>query len=164
MNNIKLKQAAAALIAALASFSTITSCQSQTFTINNQGTTGHGFKTTKGTITAMHVGGIPFNYTFPQMDIGIDTTSKNQSGFVVSDSPPCYFIDRRGTRHALAKVGNYGLQTTLSIRFFPGESGMPIFARDGSVCGVVLGNVFHERQWIGRMSRITPVIESSMKD
>ena len=136
--------------------------KSQTFRINHNGKTGHGFKTTVGTITALHVGGLQFDHTFPQMDIGISTAEKHDDGFKTSDLPPAYFIDRRGTRHTLVSTGKKELQTIVSIRFFHGESGMPIFAKDGTVCGVVLGNVLIGRRWQGRMSRVTPIIEAAL--
>lgn len=137
------------------------SANSQTFRINNHGKTGHGFTTDEGSITALHVGGLQFDYIFPQMDIGINTASKSDEGFKTSDLPPAYFIDRRGTRHSVNRIGETGLQTTLNIRFFPGESGMPVFARDGTVCGVVLGNVFIAKTWLGRMSRVKPIVEAA---
>ena len=137
------------------------STKAQTFQINNHGKTGHGFTTTEGSITALHVGGLQFDHTFPQMDIGISTAGKRDDGFKTSDFPPAYFIDRRGIRHTLVPTGKKELQTIVSIRFFPGESGMPIFAKDGTVCGVVLGNVLIDRRWQGRISRVTPIIETA---
>lgn len=139
-------------------------CLSQTFRVNHGGKTGHAFTTHEGTISALHVGGLNFNYYYPALDIMIDTRSKSANGFKTSDKPASYFIDRRGIRHNLNAIGNHHGQTITSLRFFPGESGMPIFANDGSVCGVVLGNVLQHGRWSGRMSRITPLLASIKTD
>ena len=129
----------------------------QTFRINHNGKTGHAFTTEVGTITALHVGGIAFDHYYPALDIAIDTRSKSLGGYKISNSPPAYFIDRRGTRHTLKPTGNYHLQTMVSLRFFPGESGMPVFASDGTVCCVVLGNAFTNGRWRGRVAPIAPL-------
>lgn len=131
----------------------------QTFRIEHQGKTGHAFTTNEGTISALHVGGVNFDYYYPALDLMIDTRTKSDQGFKTSDLPPSYFIDRRGTRHSLAKTGSHHSQTVVSMRFFPGESGMPIFAADGSVCCVVLGNAFINARWRGRVARIHPLLE-----
>ena len=115
--------------------------------------------TESGTITAKHVGGIEFDYVSDDMDIVIDTSVKSETGFKTSDLPPDYFIDRRGRRHTLFLTGNLNNQTIVSMRFFAGESGMPVFAKDGSVCCIILGNVFIKGRWYGRVSRVTPIIE-----
>ena len=160
MNKISLATPIKSIMAvSIASVLLLADCDAQTFEINNNRTSGHGFRTTEGTITALHVGGIKFNRIFQQIDIGIDTGSKHASGFKTSDLPPSYFIDRRGRRHDLSKVGKFGLQTTVSLRFYPGESGMPVFAKDGTVCGVVLGNAFRDRKWLGRIARISLLLE-----
>ena len=138
-------------------------CKAQTFQIFHKGKTGHGFMTDEGTMTALHVGGLAFDYTYPAMDIGIETKSKTAKGFRLSDKPPAYFIDRRGTRHSLSMTGDHGLQTVVSMRFYPGESGMPVFSSDGSVCSVVLGNAFINRRWQGRVARVMPLVDSIKK-
>lgn len=135
----------------------------QTFRIQNQGKTGHGFTTTEGNLTALHVGGLPFDYLYPAMDIGINTRNKSAKGFQVSELPPAYFIDRRGTRHRVVELGPTGLQTSVSLRFYPGESGMPVFAEDGTVCCVVLGNHFDAGRWHGRVSKIQPLLDAISK-
>lgn len=140
----------------LANFS---AASTQTIAIETDQHSGHAVVTDSGTITAMHVGGIDHNYVAEAMDIVIDTRSKSESGFKTSDLPPNYFIDRRGKRHTLSVIGNLDSQTIVSMRFFPGESGMPIFASDGSVTCIVLGNVFIRGRWYGRVSRVTPIVK-----
>ena len=133
------------------------SVSGQTFRINHQGKTGHGFTTNKGTVSAMHVGGLNYDYYCSELDIAINTRNKSDQGFTTSDLPPTYFVDRRGNRHKLSATGTTNHQTIVSMRFFFGESGMPIFAEDGSVCCVVLGNAFIRGRWRGRVARITPL-------
>ena len=128
--------------------------------IRDRGKSGHAFTTTVGTISALHVGGLQYDFYYPALDLMIDTRSKSDKGFVVSDSPPAYFIDRRGTRHSLDAIGEHHGQTIVSMRFFPGESGMPIFSNDGTVCCVVLGNAFTNGRWRGRVARIHPLTSS----
>ena len=132
---------------------------SQTMAIETDQHSGHAVVTESGTITAMHVGGIDHDYVAEDMDIVIDTRSKSGTGFKTSDLPPDYFIDRRGRRHTLSVIGNLDSQTIVSMMFFPGESGMPIFASDGSVTCIVLGNVFIRGRWYGRVARVTPIVE-----
>ena len=133
------------------------SAQSQTFQINHHGKTGHAFTTKAGTISALHVGGLSHDYYCSELDIAINTKNRSEGGFTTSDLPPAYFIDRRGTRHSLEATGETNHQTIVSLRFFFGESGMPIFAEDGTVCCVVLGNAFIRGRWRGRVARITPL-------
>lgn len=135
-------------------------CNGQTFELQNGTKTGHAFTTKSGTISALHVGGLAFDYYYPGMDLMIDTRSKSDQGYSTSDRPPAYFIDRRGKRHKIEAIGKHHLHTVTSMRFFPGESGMPIFASDGSVCCVVLGNAFLNGRWKGRAARIEPLLES----
>ena len=161
MNSKPQTLATIAIVMLIFATTKLQSTKAQTFEINNHGKTGHGFTTTEGAITVLHVGGLQFDYTFPQMDIGISTAGKRDDGFKTSDLTPAYFIDRRGIRHTVVATGKKELQTIVSIRFFHGESGMPIFAKDGTVCGVVLGNVLIDRRWQGRISRVTPIIEAS---
>ena len=160
MNNptTTIKFATSLAILALSTF-TPTKSFGQTFRVTHQGKTGHAFTTDEGTISALHVGGINFDYYHPALDLMIDTRSKSEKGFKTSDLPPAYFIDRRGTRHTLLATGTNQLQTVVSMRFFPGESGMPIFASDSSVCCVVLGNAFIDGRWRGRVARIQPLLE-----
>ena len=138
-------------------------CQCQTIKIKTDEHVGHGFKTTEGTITAMHVGGISYDYSLKDMDIVIDSRSRSPSAYKVSDNPPAYFIDRRGIRHRLRKTGSMGSKTTVSIEFYPGESGMPVFSADGSVACVVIGNVHIGGRWFGLISRVTPIVDFANK-
>ena len=157
--NIKPFQITLAITTAImivASMTTQTAL-SQTFRINHQGKTGHAFTTKLGTISALHVGGLKYDYYCSELDIAIETNSKSENGFTISDLPPAYFIDRRGTRHTLNAIDMTNNQTIVSLRFFFGESGMPIFAADGTVCCVVLGNAFIRGRWRGRVARITPL-------
>ena len=131
--------------------------QSQTFQINHLGKTGHAFTTNVGTFSALHVGGLSYDYYCSELDIAVDTKNISENGYTTSDLPPAYFIDRRGTRHILKATATTNHQTIVSMRFFFGESGMPIFAADGSVCCVVLGNAFIRGRWRGRVARITPL-------
>ena len=151
------KKFVASMILSTASIFAMQSASGQTFRLNHQGKTGHAFTTNEGTISAMHVGGLDFDYYCSELDIAIDTKAKSKDGFTVSDSPPSYFIDRRGTRHMLSATGTSNHQTIVSLRFFFGESGMPVFAADGSVCCVVLGNAFIRGRWRGRVAPITPL-------
>ena len=134
--------------------------QAQTIRIETRRKTGHAFITTKGTFSAMHVGGMKYDYVYPAMDVALQTSSKSDKGFKTSDLAPAYFVDRRGVRHRLVAIGTFGLETVVSLRFFPGESGMPIFANDGTACCVVLGNAFTNGSWRGRVSRITPILDA----
>ena len=165
MNNTKSKSISAILLATMSTILAIqNSCNAQSFRINNNGKTGYGFKTTAGTFTAMHVGGINADLSIPEMDIEMNSSMKTPHGFKTSDLPPAFFIDRRGTRHTLNAIGSSGHQTIVSIRFFPGESGLPIFAKDGTACGVVLGNIFKDRKWSGRISRIHPLYDFAQQE
>jgi len=134
------------------------SATGQTIEIETDGHSGHGVLTSAGTITAKHVGGINFNFFSDEMDIVIDTNSASPTALATSDQPPAYFLDRRGKRHEVKATGKLNFQTIVSMRFFAGESGMPVFASDGSVTCVVIGNVFIDGRWLGRVSRVTPII------
>ena len=163
LRNKLVSQKACSIFSVIASFIFMGVGHSQTFEIAHKGKTGHAFKTHEGTVTALHVGGLAFDYIFPAMDIGIETKSRTDKGFRLSDKPPAYFIDRRGTRYSLNATGTYGLQTVVDMRFYPGESGMPVFAGDGSVCCIVLGNAFTGGRWRGRVARVTPLVDSINK-
>lgn len=158
MNNLSFASIALALI-----LSTTNQSFSQTIEITTEGHSGHAVVTENGTITAKHVGGIDFDYSCEEMDIVIDTKSTSDTGIKTSDLPPDHFIDRRGRKHSLYSIGNLDYQTVVSMRFFVGESGMPIFAADGSVTCIVLGNVFIKGRWYGRIARVTPIVEFSLQ-
>lgn len=135
----------------------------QTEQVACEGHEGHAAKTKSGTITALHVGCIDYDFLSHQMDLALDTSDRSESGFSTSDLPPSYFVDRRGVRHDLKATHKLDSQTVVSIRFFPGESGMPVFADDGSVTCIVLGNVDIGGRWFGRISRVTPILEFANK-
>ena len=156
----KLKSATAIAMYCIA-FTVPTFSYAQTIVIEHDGNSAHGVVTDAGTITAKHVGGLEHDFYSEAMDIIIDTDSKSESGFTTSDKAPKYFIDRRGTRHQLNVIGNLDFQTLVSIRFYFGESGMPVFGDDGSVVGIVLGNAFIRGRWRGRISRVTPIVDFS---
>lgn len=163
MVNNKISQVAIASI--LSAFMSIASAKTigQTIEIDVDGKAGHAVVTDDGTITAMHVGGIDYDYSSQELDIAIDTKSTSRSGFKTSDFAPDHFIDRRGRKHRLHVIGNFDHQTLVSLRFFPGESGMPIFANDGSVTCIVLGNVLIRGRWYGRVARVSPIVEFSKR-
>ena len=159
MLNTTTIQSAFALTALAITLSLTTQSYCQTIEIETEGYSGHAVVTEDGTITAKHVGGIDIDYSCDEMDIVIDTKSTSDSGVRTSDLPPNYFIDRRGKKHTLSRIATLEYQTIVSMRFFAGESGMPIFAADGSVTAIVLGNIFIDGRWYGRISRVTPIIE-----
>lgn len=155
--NFSKTKLSTAVVMSLVTFIMNAPAQSQTFRINNQGRIGYGFTTNVGTISALHVGGLGHDYYCSELDIAINTRNRSEGGYTTSDLPPSYFIDRRGTKHLLEATSESNHQTIVSMRFFFGESGMPIFAEDGSVCCVVLGNAFIRGRWRGRVARITPL-------
>ena len=111
----------------------------------------------------MHVGIIEFDYIDKPSDVAINTKRSSTEGFTVSDQPPSYFIDRRGNKHEVEAIGKLNAHTTLSIEFYAGESGMPIFAKDGTVCCVVVGNAKIKNKWRGIVSRIFPLLSFTRK-
>jgi len=80
--------------------------------------------------------------------------------FRVSTKMPKYFIDRRGTRHALQATGTVGLYWTTDVCFFSGESGLACFDVNDDVCGVVLGNVYLKGVWLGRVAKLGDAINA----
>ena len=155
--NVSKASTKTALVISLLTMIITEPAQSQTFRIEHNGKIGHAFKTNVGTISALHVGGLSHDYYCTELDIAINTKNRSEEGYTTSDLPPAYFIDRRGIRHSLKATSKTNHHTIVSMRFFFGESGMPIFAEDGSVCCVVLGNAFIRGRWRGRVARITPL-------
>ena len=135
----------------------------QTIKLESDTKTGHGFITNEGTITALHVGIIEFDYIDKPSDVAINTKRSSPDGYMISDQPPSYFIDRRGKKHEVEAIGKLNAHTTLSIEFYAGESGMPIFAKDGTVCCVVVGNAKIKNRWRGIVSRIFPLLNFTRK-
>ena len=112
-----------------------------------------------GTITANHVGS-QFNPDVVDKNADIQfkfSDNSNKSYFDLGSQSPDHFIDRRGNWHQLTcSELNTHEWSIDGFRFFAGESGSPIFGKDGKVCGVVLGNYFHqkEKRWFGRVGKI----------
>lgn len=112
-----------------------------------------------GTFTANHVG----------KEFGPDVVDKNadiqfkftdnsdRSYFDLGNQLPDHFIDRRGNWHQIKSSDLNAHEWSIDgFRFFPGESGSPIFGKDGKVCGVVLGNYLNQKskRWFGRVGKI----------
>ena len=117
------------------------------------------FRTSYGMWTANHVGtGFQPSHFSKTQDIQFRLEdNRGRLHYTIGNGHPDHFICRRGRTHLLT-YGNLNrhVWSTPGFRFFPGESGSPIFSRDGTVCGIVLGNYFDNKtsSWVGRVAKI----------
>ena len=133
-------------------------CEAQHVTVRApDGAYACGFRTRVGLITVAHlegVGGVWINRDFDCRMI------KNNSGALhdIGEGGPCFFRCRRGRKHSLTILSTEKTQWIVSSEFYPGESGLPVFNREGQVVGLVLGNRVGN-VYRGRVGRLREVPE-----
>lgn len=115
------------------------------------------FNTDRAHVTAHHCKPASFVLASVDHDISLATPKPGKT-IPVGDGPPSYFVCRRGVRHRIKTFGQHRSgQWFVSLEFYPGESGMPVFNSSGQACGVVLGNVSTGDAWLGRVGILSEV-------
>jgi len=113
-----------------------------------------------GVITCRHCGPFPNAIYVSGFDIAIRKREDKKFCHQVSGEEPCYFYDRRGTRHKLKTNGRTENYWRTHAVFFSGESGSGVYDKNDRVCGIVLGNVKIGRRWFGRVLRFDAVFST----
>lgn len=128
----------------------------QTVEIETGGQEATGFITTHGLFTSDHVTGQHATFRFKKRDVRVDQTQSSKYGFTFGSGSPSFFYDRRNHKIRLRVVDTGEHFYTVDVRFYPGESGTPVFDRLRKVVGIVSGNdrnTDYPYQWLGRVSR-----------
>ena len=127
----------------------------QSIEIENDGQEATGFLTVHGLFTSDHVDRQQATVRFQKRDVRVDERQKSKHGFKFGSGRPSFFYDRRNHKVPVIVIETGKHFYTVDVRFYPGESGTPVFDRFRRVVGVVSGNRRNTDapyQWMGRVS------------
>ena len=111
---------------------------SQTYLLDSPKEGASGFNTSLGFITAGHVQMYKGLFHDTNHDFKIGSPIKG-GRLRFGTGKPSYFVDRRGFTVSLDCVRTSNDRFVVKQRFFQGESGLPVFNKDGEVVGLVVG-------------------------
>lgn len=146
----------------LLSFASVSRCQ--TVEIENDGQEAIGFITEHGLFTSDHVSKQHATFRITDRDIRVDQTQSSKHGFKFGSGRPSFFYDRRNHKVDVSVVAVRDHFYIVDVRFYPGESGTPVFDRLRRVVGVVSGNdrsTDPTHRWLGRVSKFGKIESDS---
>lgn len=109
-------------------------------------------ETTAGVLSADHCDRTPFVLSLPASDVRITSRRIGKNAVKLSKRQPVFFRCRRGTTYKLKVVSKYRHRVFVDRIFYNGESGLPVFDKNGDCCGLIVGNTFLNRRWVGRVA------------
>lgn len=112
-----------------------------------------------GLVTALHCRpGARFRM-YPKSDLAVDPDFRDphKKAWPVSNEAPRWYVGRRGGKFPVFVIEERELFWVTQSIFYSGESGRPLFDKDGKVCGIVSGNVLINGRWRGHVSRLSIV-------
>jgi len=139
-------------LAILLAFSTLQVASAQTFLTHDEMT--YSFQTNVGVITVDHQPVFDDSTRFVDLDIRIRRAVVTSKAYELGSGEPSFFIDRRGHRVNIEVSSETQNSWITEQKFFPGESGLPVFDKSGKCVAVVLGNRRERIKWRGRVCKI----------